>query len=141
MLWPGAYANGFSKIPQREDKGARHIVGRSFNQGFGSPEVSSREALAKQGEGALLVDVRELSEYIEVRAPGALLMPLSEFVQRFGELPRDRELLMICHSGFRSMQAANFLARQGYPNVANVMGGMEEWEYAGLPIERGRPQS
>jgi rhodanese-related sulfurtransferase len=116
-------------------------VGRSFNQAFGAPEVSSREALAKQIEGALLVDVREPWEYVEVRAPGALLIPLGEFTRRFGELPRDRELLMICHSGFRSMQAASYLLRQGYASVANVMGGMEEWEYAGLPIERGKPQS
>jgi rhodanese-related sulfurtransferase len=114
-------------------------VGR-FNQAAGAPEVSSREALEKQGAGALLVDVREPWEYVEVRAPGALLIPLGEFTRRYGELPRDRDLLMICHSGYRSMQAANFLLRQGYASVENVMGGMEEWEYAGLPIERGQPQ-
>lgn len=116
-------------------------MGRAFNQAPGAPEVSSREALEKQSAGALLVDVREPWEYVEVRAPGALLIPLGEFVRRFGELPRDRELLMICHSGYRSMQAANFLLRQGYTSVENVMGGMDEWEYAGLPIERGAPQS
>ena len=105
-------------------------------------QVPAREAQAKLAayEGALLVDVREPWEYEEVRAPGATLIPLSEFTRRFAELPRERELLMICHSGYRSQQAAAFLLRQGYPRAANVVGGMEEWEAAGLPVERG-PQA
>lgn len=110
-----------------------------FNNGSETPEVFAREAHTKleAGDGVLLVDVREPWEYAAAHAPGALLIPLGEFVGRFGELPRERELLVICHSGYRSYQAATFLRRQGYPNVANIVGGMEEWEAAGLPIERG----
>jgi rhodanese-related sulfurtransferase len=106
----------------------------------GTPEVFAREALTKKEAGALLVDVREPWEFEEVRAPGALLLPLGEFTRRYSELPQERDLLIICHSGYRSMQAATFLLRHGYSQVANVAGGMEEWEYAGLPIERGKPQ-
>ncbi|HEX8996739.1 MAG TPA: rhodanese-like domain-containing protein [Ktedonobacterales bacterium] len=108
-----------------------------------TPEVSAREALEKleAGDGALLVDVRERWEYDEAHAPGATLIPLSEFTKRFTELPSDQELLIICHSGYRSLQATNFLQRQGYALAANVMGGMEEWEAAGLPVERGAQRS
>jgi rhodanese-related sulfurtransferase len=112
-------------------------VGYQTNRVDEAPEVFSREAMERQQAGALLVDVREQLEYDEVRAPGVFLMPLSVFTQRFRELPQDRELLMICHSGYRSAQAANFLLRHGYPNASNVVGGMEEWEVAGLPVERG----
>jgi len=59
-----------------------------------------------------------------------------EFTRRYGELPQDQDLLIICHSGYRSGQAANFLLRHGYPRAFNVVGGMEEWEEAGLPVER-----
>lgn len=106
------------------------------------PEVSVTEAQKRQTAGgpeggALLVDVREQWEYDEVRAPGATLIPLSEFAQRHAEIPRDREALLICHSGMRSMRAAKFLQGRGYERVANVSGGMETWEGAGLPVERG----
>lgn len=113
------------------------------------PQVDVREArrlLASGATGdsaegqsdAVLIDVREQWEYLEVRAPEATLIPLSQFMRRWGEIPRDREALLICHTGQRSMQAAVFLRRQGYERVGNVRGGMEDWEAAGLPVERGK---
>lgn len=100
-----------------------------------APEA--RRRLADAADGAVLIDVREQWEYRQERAPGATLIPLSEFVQRHAEVPRDREALLICHSGYRSMQAALYLRRQGYERLGNVRGGMEAWEAAGLPVERG----
>lgn len=85
----------------------------------------------------LLLDVREPNEFATVRAPGAVLLPTSTFVARIDELPRDRPLLVICHSGNRSAAVAGFLARSGRVDVVNVAGGMEAWERAGLPIRRG----
>ena len=118
-------------------------MGAPFNDPNETPEVFAREAQSKleAGDGVLLIDVREPWEYAAVHAPGAMLIPLGEFVRRFGELPREQELLVICHSGYRSYQAATFLRRQGYPRVANVVGGMEEWEASGLPVERGAASS
>lgn len=102
--------------------------------------VASEGASGQSGEqpGAVLIDVREQWEYLQERAPGATLIPLSQFIQRYSEIPRDREALLICHSGQRSFQAAMYLRRQGYERVGNVSGGMEAWEMAGLPVERGR---
>lgn len=126
----------------RPCRGAVKLVGIPIHDARQTPEVSAREALEKleAGNDALLVDVREQWENDEIRAPGATVIPLSEFTRRYEELPRERELLVICHSGYRSLQAANFLLRKGYTRVASVMGGMEEWEVAGLPVERGKPQ-
>ena len=87
----------------------------------------------------LLVDVREPNEFTDFRAEGAVLFPLSTFVARHEELPRDRPLLMICQSGARSAQATAFLLANGWPDVANVEGGTLAWVRAGLPSRRGEP--
>lgn len=85
----------------------------------------------------LLVDVREPHEIEEVRAEGVVVMPLSTFMLRHGELPRDRPLLMICRSGARSGQASGFLLANGWTDVTNVAGGTIAWLQAGLPVRRG----
>jgi len=87
----------------------------------------------------LLVDVREANEFADVRAPGAVLLPMSAFAARAGELPKDRPLMIVCHLGGRSAAAAAFLLRSGWPDVVNVAGGMDAWERGGLPIRRGAP--
>ncbi|MBF6591997.1 MAG: rhodanese-like domain-containing protein [Ktedonobacterales bacterium] len=101
------------------------------------PEVSVREAwgrLTNAQQAAALIDVRETWEYQEGHAKNATSIPLSELQQRASEVPHDREVLLICHSGHRSLTAAKFLQRQGITRVANVTGGTEAWEQAGLPM-------
>ncbi|TAL09607.1 MAG: rhodanese-like domain-containing protein [Chloroflexota bacterium] len=85
----------------------------------------------------LLVDVREPGEIEEVRAEGVVVMPLSTFMARHDELPRDRPLLMICRTGARSGQATGFLLAKGWTDVSNVAGGTLAWLQAGLPVRRG----
>ncbi len=85
----------------------------------------------------LLVDVRERDEFLRVRAPGAVLYPTSSFLLRFEELPRDRPLQVICHSGSRSAAVTAWLLRNGWTEVTNVAGGMDAWERAGLDVRRG----
>jgi rhodanese-related sulfurtransferase len=92
------------------------------------------------GEGALLVDVREHAEVARLAfdVPGVVVMPLSEFEQRFAELPRDRDLVLACASGPRSLKATYFLMFQGYTRVANMDGGIQKWARKGFPIEGDR---
>ena len=102
------------------------------------PTVDVREARRRlEAPEPLLVDVREVREFVARRAPGAVHLPLSGFLQRYEELPRDRELLVICRSGQRSMQATAFLLANGWPAVHNVSGGMLAWEWAGFPVRDG----
>jgi rhodanese-related sulfurtransferase len=104
------------------------------------PTIDVEEAdrrLREDPARPLLLDVRELHEFAEVRAPGAVLLPTSTFMARVGELPLDRPLLVICHSGSRSAAVTGFLARSGRADVVNVAGGMEAWERAGLPVRHG----
>jgi rhodanese-related sulfurtransferase len=106
------------------------------------PTIDVAEAdrrLRDDPDRPLLVDVREPAEFTDVRAPGVMLVPMSTFAARIGELPTDRPLLMICHMGGRSAAAAGFLIRSGRTDVVNVAGGMDAWERAGLPVRRGAP--
>lgn len=109
----------------------------------GAPDVDVLEAERRLRDGGphgpLLVDVREVVEFVGLRAPGAVLLPMSSIAVRLDELPRDRELLFICRSGARSGQVATYLAATGWPAVANVAGGMLAWQRAGLPVRSGSP--
>jgi rhodanese-related sulfurtransferase len=95
--------------------------------------TTTRRLLA---EGALLVDVRERSEIerLAFDVPETVVMPLSELEQRFVDLPRDRQLVMVCQTGARSLKATYFLMYQGYEQVANMEGGIFKWASKGLPI-------
>ena len=104
------------------------------------PTIDVAEAerrLREDPAGPILLDVREASEFAEVRAPGALLVPTSTFMTRVGDLPPDRPLLVVCHLGGRSAAVAGYLIRAGRTDVVNVAGGMEAWERAELPVRRG----
>ena len=104
------------------------------------PTIDVTEAERRQREDParpVLVDAREPVEFAEVRAPDALLIPMSTFAGRIADLPADRPLLLICHLGGRSAAAAGFLIQSGRTDVANVAGGMDAWERAGLPVRRG----
>ncbi len=94
-------------------------------------------ALLEGPDAPLLIDVREESEWNEVHIPGAMLIPLSQFVARQEEIPAGRALIMQCRSGGRSGQAALALRTAGRTNVANLAGGITDWEAAGLPVEYG----
>ena len=87
----------------------------------------------------LLLDVREANEFEAIRAPGAVLIPTSQFMERVHDLPADRPIMVICHVGGRSAAVTGYLVRGGRTDVVNVAGGMVAWERAGLPVLRGRP--
>ncbi len=84
--------------------------------------------------GAQLIDVRETDEYAEVRAQGAVNIPMSEFVGRIDEIDLDREIYVICKLGGRSAQVAEYLEQRGIEAI-NVNGGTDGWVAAGLPTE------
>lgn len=100
--------------------------------------VDVRQAAALQSQGALLVDVRTPGEFVEVRAPGAVLIPLGQISRRLAELgAKDRPIALICRSGNRSGRAQSILEQAGFTNTVNVLGGMNAWEQAGLPVVKG----
>jgi rhodanese-related sulfurtransferase len=83
----------------------------------------------------MMIDVRETWEFKQGHARGVRNIPLSQLEQRFREVPPDRDILLICRSGHRSLQAAKFLLAEGWERVTNVSGGMVSWEMHRLPVE------
>ncbi|NYV76717.1 rhodanese-like domain-containing protein [Streptomyces sp. UH6] len=95
-------------------------------------------------DGDFLLDVREDDEWRAGHAAGALHIPMSGFVARYGEFteaaPQDGRVNVICRSGARSAQVTVYLAQQGIDAV-NVAGGMGAWAAAGRPVvdDEGKP--
>jgi len=86
-------------------------------------DIDWNKALEMSKAGAVLIDVRTPAEVAEGMAPGAINIPLQEIQQRLSEFPKDKDLLIYCRSGKRSMAASNFLIENGYDKVFNVVGG------------------
>ena len=78
-------------------------------------------------EAFKLVDVREPFEYEIARIDGAQLIPLGEIAERAGELQREQQIVVHCHSGTRSAQAVRLLQHRGFNNVYNLEGGIDAW--------------
>jgi rhodanese-related sulfurtransferase len=100
---------------------------------------TAKKALSR---GALLVDVRDASE-VEAAAydvKGMFHIPMGELEKRWRELPKQKEIVVACAVGARSMLAAGFLAKQGFESLANLEGGINAWEEAGLPVVLGKDQ-
>jgi rhodanese-related sulfurtransferase len=75
----------------------------------------------------LLLDVREPWERQVAAIPGTLDIPMNEIPARLAELPADRDIVVVCHHGARSLQVAMWLGHQGFDRVANLDGGIDAW--------------
>jgi rhodanese-related sulfurtransferase len=96
-------------------------------------------AMVDQRSDLFLLDVRTFGEYQQARLDGARLIPIDQFVKRLAEVPKDRPVLVYCAVGSRSAQVVNYLARQGYPEIYNLYGGIYAWAQKGLPVLQGGP--
>jgi hydroxyacylglutathione hydrolase len=101
------------------------------------PEIDAPEApewIASRS--AVVVDVREPAEYDGGHLPGAASIPQCQLADRLGEVPRDREVLVVCAGGVRSLRSAQFLKQAGFERVTSMRGGTSRWIAAGLPVEK-----
>ncbi len=107
-------------------------VGRNLNP---------REAFTMLGQRSdlYLLDVRSPGEYQQAHLEGARLIPIDQLSRRIAELPKDRPILVYCAVGSRSAQVVNYLARQGYPEVYNLSGGIYAWAQSGYPVLQAGP--
>jgi len=81
----------------------------------------------QDNEQLFLLDVREPFEFAHAHIDGSVLIPLNQIPQRLRELNMEQEIVLICHHGMRSMQAANFLTQVGFKQVSNLVGGIDAW--------------
>jgi rhodanese-related sulfurtransferase len=109
--------------------------------GFGNPvpsltvqETWERLSTAAKHETPFLLDVREVWEYQSGHARGAKNIPLSQIMRRIDEIPRDRDVFVICQSGNRSVTAVRVLQEAGVTRAFNVRGGTGAWRMHRLPL-------
>ncbi len=87
-------------------------------------------------EGAItVVDVRNQSEWEEGHIPGARHIMLGYLGEKTADIPGDKPVLVQCRTGVRSAIGASILRGKGVPGVVNLLGGIRDWETAGLPVE------
>jgi hydroxyacylglutathione hydrolase len=94
--------------------------------GLDEIDVSEAQALLENGEVGLL-DVRRSTEFCEGHIPHAINIAHSRLASRLDEVPREKPLLINCHSGKRSARASSYLQRMGW-RVINLEGGILAWE-------------
>lgn len=119
---------GFDTVAGHLDGGMQALTSR--------PDLVARieritaAALAEQLDGPappLVVDVRTEREWSAERIEGSVNVPLAHLLERLGEVPRDRPLVVHCGSGYRSSIAASLLRRAGYERVSDLVGGIAAW--------------
>ena len=95
------------------------------------------DRLQADPKGVVVLDVRTEKEWNGCHIEGAVHVHGGTLQERFGDVPRDKPVAVICGSGYRGSIAASFLKREGYHDVANVVGGMTAWKAANLPMRQG----
>ena len=130
---PGNMRSGKPHATAKGSAPAWAPLSRSY---AGLPELSPAWVVAHQSEVTLL-DVRSAEEFNgpDGRVAGSLLIPLPELESRSGELPADRPLVVVCHSGSRSALATQQLLKAGRQRVANLRGGLSRWVAEGYRLD------
>ncbi|MBS0265467.1 MAG: rhodanese-like domain-containing protein [Planctomycetes bacterium] len=87
------------------------------------------KSMLDTGADFLFVDCREADEYQRAHIATAQLVPMSAIQERLGELEphRNREIVVHCHHGGRSLRVTNWLRGQGFENVKSMAGGIDQW--------------
>ncbi|MBW3582225.1 MAG: molybdopterin-synthase adenylyltransferase MoeB [Euryarchaeota archaeon] len=91
-------------------------------------DVKTLSTKLQNGDGVVVVDVREPGETEIAAIDGAINIPLQEIRGRLAEIPRAKEIVLHCKGGFRSAQAWHRLREAGYEDVKNLLGGILAWQ-------------
>ncbi|MDQ2102592.1 MULTISPECIES: rhodanese-like domain-containing protein [Azospirillum] len=90
-------------------------------------EVEDLDRIRTSGGDPLVLDVREPGEVAICALPDSLHIPMGALPARVGELPRDRDIVVVCHHGGRSAQVTMWLRSQGFSRATNLNGGVDAW--------------
>jgi rhodanese-related sulfurtransferase len=110
-------------------------MGRANNNNALLSTIGVNEAYTLYQNGAFVLDVRTVEEWNEFHAPNTTLIPLDQLASRLNEVPRDRQIVVVCRSGNRSQQGRDILLNAGFAQVVSMTGGLNEWRASGFPIE------
>ncbi|MDF2671154.1 MAG: rhodanese-like protein [Paenibacillus sp.] len=85
----------------------------------------------------IVIDVREPEEYEVAHIPGVPLIPMGDIIDQLDDLDTAKEYVFVCRSGRRSLEVAKYFKANGFERVHNHLGGMLDWQSAGLDIAVG----
>ncbi len=101
-------------------------------------EISVDEAYQMyQQDGVYFLDVRTVEEWNEYHAPNATLIPLDQLAARVDEVPKDKQIVVVCRSGNRSQSGRDILLQAGFTDVTSMAGGLSTWRDKGYPVTAG----
>ena len=100
--------------------------------------VSLEQAVKLRDAGAFVLDVREPEEWEAGHIPGSTLIPLGQLAGRVNEVPRDRQVVVVCRTQNRSEEGKNVLLKAGFSQVVNMYGGVSDWIAKGYPVVTGK---
>jgi len=114
-------------------------AGSSSTLTANSVEISPAQAYAKYQQGAFILDVRTQDEYDQLHIKGSLLIPLDQLPDRLNELSKDKDIVVVCLSGHRSLSGTTILQQAGFQHVSCLAGGLQAWRDSGYPLEGNAP--
>ena len=97
-------------------------------------EIPVAQAYDMYQNGALFLDVRTQQEWDQGHIERSILIPLDTLTGRMNELPRDKDIVVVCKSGARSKEGTSILRQYGFTRVTCMNGGIEAWLAAGYPL-------
>ena len=111
-----------------------------FNKGNiinGIIHFSPREVFEECKKGALLIDLRREFEYLykQFDVPNVIYSRPELVREHYDNIPKDIPVIVADNAGLRSRETVEYLMRKGFTNVANLVGGMFEWDRDGLPLK------
>ncbi len=102
-------------------------------------EINPAQAYAKYQQGAFFLDVRSQEEWNQFHIAGSTLIPLDQLQNRLGELPKSKEIVVVCLSGHRSQSGTAILQQAGFTHVFCLSGGLQAWMAQNYPVEQAAP--
>jgi rhodanese-related sulfurtransferase len=95
---------------------------------FSDISAADAEKLISTSSSAVVIDVRTPGEYQSGHIPNSKLIPVDEIEERFTEVPKEADpILVVCQGGGRSAAACQILSEKGYVNLVNIYDGMGAW--------------
>jgi rhodanese-related sulfurtransferase len=128
------YGEGF---PVWEEKGLKIVPGPDYAKKIETRKVKpvDLKALIDAGSGdAVIVDVRDESEFKEGHIPTAINIPVETFALRSETLPKEKKIIVYCNTGGRSYTAYRKLMKLAYPTIAQTL--FADWKEAGMTVEK-----
>lgn len=101
------------------------------------PQLGPQQATVMMNrEDAVVIDIRDASDWSAGHIPQARHMALDQLEQRLAEIEKfkDKPVIVSCQSGQRSLLACRRLRKAGFTQVFNLAGGLAAWREAGLPV-------